>query len=233
MVPMDEVNRKENLVYFFPGHGPPLIEQQFWKITEDKKMLQKKITGVLVAIMMSAILFTSSAMVLATGNDDHGGGGGGGGQGKGGRLKAKGSITAVDLGTASVTISDKRTGQLVTVITDSNTRIRKDSNKNATLADLLVGDRADARYDANFLASEISAKSAKIEGTLTAVDLGASTITITPLGGGPVVLNVTSATKIQRNELHVPLSALKVGDAAEARFDATTMNASKVETSGL
>lgn len=194
-------------------------------------MIQKKFVGVLIAIITSAILFTSSAMVLATGHDDHGGGGGG--QGKGGRLKAKGTITSVDQGASSVTISDRRTGQLVTVTTDSNTRIRKDKNDSATLADLAIADRADARYDASLLASEITAKGGKIEGTLTAVDLGASTITITPLGGSPVMLSVTTTTKVERNELHVSLSDLKVGDAAEARFDAATMNASKVETSGL
>src|SRR5262245_27244175 len=145
-------------------------------------MLQKKLMRMLIAVMVSAILFTSSGMAIA----DHGGGGGGGGKGHGGRLKAKGTITSIDLGASSVTISDRRTGQLVTVFADSNTQIRKDDNHNATLADLAVGDRAEARYDANFLASEIKAKGGKIEGTLTAIDLGNSTVTITPLGGTPV-----------------------------------------------
>lgn len=193
-------------------------------------MLQKGLNVyVMIAIFMGAILMT--ATLQASGADDpahHGGGGGGS------MLKAKGRIAAVDVAGSSVTISDNRTGALVQVFADASTEIRKNNIKNAAVADLTVGDRVEARYDAaSFVAKEIRAKSAKVEGTLTMVDLAANTVTITPLGGTPVVLNVTPATKIERNEIHVTLGQLVVGDAAEAKFDATTMNASKIETTGL
>ena len=197
-------------------------------------MLNRILKGLSLIVVFAAImLLMAPANILATGNDDHGGGGGG--QGGGGSIaKAKGSIAAMDLAAGSLTISDRRTGQLVTVTADASTQIRKNNDKNALLSDLAVGDRAEVRFDStSFLAISIRAKSAKVEGLLTAVDLSASTVTITPLGGSPVALNVTAATKIQRNEIHVPLSALVVGDAAEARFDASTMTASKLETTGI
>ena len=196
-------------------------------------MFNRLLKGLTLTAVFAVLMFTLTTAALATGiADDHGGGGG---RSHGGsELKTKGSIAAIDLGAGSVTVSDRRTGALVTVFADASTEIRKNGNKNALLSDLAIGDRVDARYDrTSFLARRIDAKSAKVEGVLTAVDLGAGTVTITPLGGSPVVLNVTAGTKIERNEIHVPLSALQIGDAAEAKFDATTMIATKVETTGI
>lgn len=73
-------------------------------------------------------------------------------------------------------------------------------------------------------------KAGRVEGTLTA--LGASSVTITPRNGNAVTVQVTGSTKIERNGRHVPFTALKVGDRAEARFDPATGVATKVESVG-
>lgn len=70
----------------------------------------------------------------------------------------------------------------------------------------------------------------KVEGTITAV--GASSVTIQARSGGQVTVGVTAATKIERNDRHVSLSAFKVGDRGEALFNPTTKVASKVEAVG-
>ena len=198
-------------------------------------MFSRLLKGFTIVAVFAALMFAMAPAVLASHGADDQGGDTSGGSGHGGsEMKAKGSIAAIDLAAGSITVSDKRTGALITILADSSTEIRKNNNHNALLSDLAIGDRVDARFDrTTFVARRIVAKSAKVEGTLTAVDLAANTVTITPLGGSPVVLNVTAATKIERNEMHVSLSALVIGDAAEAKFDATTMNASKVETTGL
>lgn len=153
--------------------------------------------------------------------------GGGGGGGKDGR--AKGLITAVDTVAGTLTINDRKAGS-VTVTVTSATQLRKDSKKNVTLAMVFVGDSADARYDSQTLvASRIDVKSAKVEGTITAIDLTAQTVTIQPLVGNAVTVQATAATKIERNELHATLADFIIGDRGEAQYNAGTMIASKIE----
>ncbi len=69
----------------------------------------------------------------------------------------------------------------------------------------------------------------KIKGTLSAVDLVNSTVTVTPQFGSPATLNVTPATQIKRNGLAATLSDLVLGDRIEAKYDAATLNAIKIE----
>lgn len=71
---------------------------------------------------------------------------------------------------------------------------------------------------------------AKIEGTITAV--GPASVTIRTRSGVVRTVTVNAATKVERNDLHVALSAFKVGDRGEALFNTTTMIASKVEAVG-
>jgi hypothetical protein len=47
-----------------------------------------------------------------------------------------------------------------------------------------------------------------------------------------VTVKVTAQTRLQRNDVHVSLAAFKVGDAAEARIDAATGQAVKLEAIG-
>jgi len=181
----------------------------------------------ILAVIISLGTFSSVAIAdhgSGGGSEDHGGHGGGNGH----EAKAKGFIAAVDVNAGTITVSDRKNG-LVTVGVDSSTEIRKNGNKNATISDLTIGDRVDARYDpTTLIANRVRVKSAKVEGVLTAVDLGNSTVTITPSGGSPITLFVTADTKIERNEEHVTLADLQVGDLAEARFDGNT--AIKIET---
>ncbi len=75
-------------------------------------------------------------------------------------------------------------------------------------------------------------KGGRVQGTLTAVSLDGKTASITRLNGTTVTISVNAATKIERNGRRVPLSALKVGDRAQARFNPTTMIATKLESVG-
>jgi hypothetical protein len=76
------------------------------------------------------------------------------------------------------------------------------------------------------------ARAGRAEGTLTAVDTARMTATITRRNGTTVTVSVTLATKIERNGEHVPFSALKIGDHAQARFNPATMTATKLESVG-
>lgn len=76
------------------------------------------------------------------------------------------------------------------------------------------------------------ARPGRVEGTLTAVNTTNMTATITRRNSTAVTVFITPATKIERNDEHVPLSALKVGDHAQARFNPATMAASKLESVG-
>lgn len=71
---------------------------------------------------------------------------------------------------------------------------------------------------------------AKVEGTITAV--GSASVTIRTRSGVSRTLTVNAATKVERNDRHVELSAFKVGDRGEALFNSTTLLASKVEAVG-
>jgi hypothetical protein len=67
----------------------------------------------------------------------------------------------------------------------------------------------------------------RIEGTVTAVDAAAGTITIRSR-----VVQTNSQTKIERNGVRVRLSAIQVGDRGQARIPAGSTVASKVESVG-
>jgi len=106
----------------------------------------------------------------------------------------------------------------------------------ATLADLAVGMKAEADYDpVSLVADHIRARAAQqhqseVEGTVSAVDATAGTLSITPQHGGTdVALKTDSATRISRNGAVATLADIKVGDKAEARYDATTKVASRIE----
>ncbi len=150
------------------------------------------------------------------------------------QAKAKGNITAIDTVASTVTILDRKSGEEVTVTVDESTRIHKNNKEWATIEDLAVGDKADARYDIETLvAKRIQAKSAKVKdakvhGTIAAIDLTAQSVTIQPQEGDPVTVLVTNVTKIERKGAEATLAELVVGDHVNAKYNADTMEASKI-----
>jgi len=104
-----------------------------------------------------------------------------------------------------------------------------------TIADLAVGQHAESHFDpATNNAMRIDARvagshSLRVQGTVTAVDAAASTLTITPRTGSPVDLTTDSNTRISLDEAPATLGEIPVGAQAHARYDGTTLVASEIE----
>jgi hypothetical protein len=149
-----------------------------------------------------------------------------------GLYEIQGTIEGVDTTASTVTIASEEGGNSVTVKVDSSTVIER-NDAPATLADLLVGDKVEAKYDSTtMLASSIQteAEDSELYGTITAIDLTANTITITPeSGGSDVVLNVSNSTVFIKDDAVVAFTDMPVGDKVEAEYDSTSMIASKIE----
>ena len=143
--------------------------------------------------------------------------------------EAKGFVAAVDTVAGTVTIRTSSADVVLTV--DSATYIKRDRAV-ITLAGLVIGDKVEAKYNAvTMIASKIEAKlgSAEVKGVISAVDAVAGTVTITTKAGASVVLTVDSATYIKRDRAIVTLADLVVGDKVEAKYNAITLIASKIE----
>jgi|GEM_PF-4472400 ribosomal protein S11 len=180
----------------------------------------------LVAIAISALMLAFGIMAPQTTLAK-----GGHGSGKN-QVNAHGVITAIDTTLNTVTITDRR-GNAVTVNVTATTVIRKDWTKKATLADLVVGDMVNARYDTQTMnALRIDAKSPRVEGMITAIDLNAQSVTIQKWSGVAVTVFATAATKIERNDMQATLADFKIGDHGEAIYNAATMEAYKLEAWG-
>jgi hypothetical protein len=105
-----------------------------------------------------------------------------------------------------------------------------------TLADLAVGQHAESHFDPatnNAMRIDVrvadGAHSLRVEGTVTAIDPTASTLTITPHTGSPVDLTTDSHTRISLNEASATLADIPIGARAHARYDGTTLVASEIE----
>ncbi len=104
-----------------------------------------------------------------------------------------------------------------------------------TVADLAVGQHAESHFDpATNNAMRIDARvagshSLRVQGTVTAVDAAASTLTITPRAGSAVDLTTDSHTRISLDEAPATLGEIPVGAKAHARYDGTTLVASEIE----
>ncbi len=72
----------------------------------------------------------------------------------------------------------------------------------------------------------------KVEGAVAAIDVAGATVTVKPQAGAAVAVKVGPTTKVERNGKHAPLSALKVGDAAEAKLGSDGI-ALEVEATGV
>lgn len=140
--------------------------------------------------------------------------------------EVEGQVTAVTA--SSLTIMPEE-GAPVTLGTGASTVVILDGAP-STLSAIVVGDKARALYDTGTLiAIAIQAQSphhelAVVEGQVTAV--GASSLTITPEEGGgaaAVTLGTSSATQIFLDGAVSGLSAIAVGDRAQALYDSSTM----------
>jgi Fe-S cluster assembly scaffold protein SufB len=149
-----------------------------------------------------------------------------------GLYEIHGTVEAVDTTANTVTVASEEGGISVTLNVDTSTVIQRNGAP-ATLADLLVGDKVEAKYDsATMLASSIKTEveDSDFYGTIAALDLTANTITITPeSGGADVVLNVTNSTVFKKNDAVVAFADMVVGDKVEAEYDSVSMIASKIE----
>ncbi|MEI7844261.1 MAG: DUF5666 domain-containing protein [Chloroflexota bacterium] len=144
----------------------------------------------------------------------------------------KGLISAVDLATQSITITQKYGSAGVTIKVNTTTSIKR-SGLRVTLSSLQVGDLVEAKY--NFgtkLASKIEAKLNLVElkGVISAVDSSAGTLTVkNPKSAVEVTITVDATTLIKRLGLRVNLDALQVSDLVEAKYNPITGLANKIE----
>ena len=137
--------------------------------------------------------------------------------------RARGVIRAVDLAAGTVAIRT-RNDDTVVLKTNETTRIERNGEP-ARLDDLQPGDRASALYDpASLLAAEIVARGeevetlARVEGVISAVDTGASTLTILPVRD----LAAPSAVAPPEVTLHVNANTAITLDGSPAKLRRNT-----------
>ena len=135
--------------------------------------------------------------------------------------KVEGSVTAVNAAAGTVTIA----GTAVKV--NAASRIEVDGVHTTSLSGVQVGDRAEALVGTDGFAVTLEARAVvagapapatEVQGTVTAVDTAAGTITI-----GGAVVKVNAATRIERSgndDVPAALADFHVGDRAEARIGA-------------
>jgi len=159
------------------------------------------------------------------------------------QTEVEGIITAIDLAASTVTIQTQ-SGDLVDVTVGPNTEIER-NDQHVTLDAFQLGDRAEAKFNAEGAVIKLEAEIAgepdgndgddrggnsgsghggqltRVEGTITAIDVAASKVTIRTQSGTLVDVIAGPNTKIERNDVEVTLAAFQVGDRGQARFDAT------------
>ncbi len=155
-----------------------------------------------------------------------------------GLVKVEGTLTALTDTSATIRTSS---GVDVQFAITATTVLEK-NGMHVSLSAFTLGERAEAKFDAvtrNAYKLEAGddgngggnqTGSTQVEGIITEVT--ADSVSIRQQNGNIVTVLVDSNTKIERNDLHVLLNAFQVGDRGEARFDATSMLASKVEAVG-
>ncbi len=162
----------------------------------------------------------------------------------------EGTVTAVDpaAGTVGIRSAD---GTVTTVRAGAGTEVKR-HRVAATLAAFVVGDTGEALVGPDGVAVEIEGRSvpvsgggssgggghsgggqteSRVEGTATAVDPTARTVTVRTQAGAVVVVRVGAGAKVERNGREVALAAFRPGDAVEARVGADGL-ATKMEARG-
>jgi hypothetical protein len=152
-----------------------------------------------------------------------------------GEFEFEGTIAAVDTTLNTVTVASEEGGSTVVLKVDANTVYLRNGAP-ATQADLLVGDKVEAKYDSTtMLASSIKTEmeDGEVIGAITAIDATLGTVTILPDAGGSAVTVKTSlSTVFEKGGALVTLAALQVGDQAEAKYDSVTLVASLISVEG-
>ena len=143
-----------------------------------------------------------------------------------------GTITLI--GGSTVTIDPDGVAAPIVLNVTASTEIEVPGEDEATLADLLAGDRVKAKYEtASLNAIEIAVQAAKVQGEITALDAATKKVTVQPKVGDPVVLTVTGMTELEVwGKEPAEFADLKVGQWAKAEYNATTKEAYEIEVKG-
>lgn len=144
-----------------------------------------------------------------------------------------GAISAIAGSQVTITPSNG-TADLTLNVTDKT--MIEVNGEHAALGDLAIGMQVEAAFDpATLNAYSIEADSegeqddAHISGAVTAVDVGAGTLTLAPAAGDPVTLNVEASTEIEVNDVHGTLADIQVGMPARAEYDTATLLAKEIK----
>ncbi|MGE5233119.1 MAG: DUF5666 domain-containing protein [Acidobacteriota bacterium] len=157
---------------------------------------------------------------------------------QGGDPHSSGEVEGIASGASAtgLTVTPEH-GAAVTVTIDSTTQIELGDNHAGTAADIHDGDRVHVRYDTTtMLAQWIEVQGpetppptqAEVEGIASGVS--ASGLTVTPEEGTAVTLTIDSTTQIELGDGQTGTAAdIHDGDRVQARYDTTTMLASRIE----
>ncbi|MBU2009382.1 MAG: hypothetical protein KJ624_06075 [Chloroflexi bacterium] len=137
---------------------------------------------------------------------------------------------------STVTIDPDGDAAAIVLNVTASTEIEVPGKDEATIADLLAGDRVKAKYEtASLNALEIEVEAAKVQGEITALDATATPkkVTIKPKTGDAVVLTVTAMTELEVwGKEPAEFADLKVGQWAKAEYNATSNEAYEIEVRG-
>ena len=144
--------------------------------------------------------------------------------------KVEGVIRHLDEGKKTLTITSIGNEEITLKVTGS-TRIKVEDRHGATFAALREGQEIETKYDvetkeAMKIEVEEEVANAEVEGTITAVNKEAKTVTIRSKRGTEVTYKVTSATKLEDVAI---FEQVRIGMKAEAKFDGATQELSKLK----
>jgi hypothetical protein len=130
-----------------------------------------------------------------------------------GAVDLTGTITALDMTAGTVQLTTDH-GTAVTLTVNSNTQLLLNGSK-TTITNLAVGDRAAALYQpSDKIALALAAatpRAGALSGAITALDLTAGTLAITPLTGMVQTVKLTPQTQYRLNGQRVSSDSLHTG----------------------
>ncbi len=135
--------------------------------------------------------------------------------------EVEGVIKSVDKDKKSVTITAEKSGDLTIGVTEA-TKIEMEDEDAASFSSLREGQEIEAKYDVETkeaLKIEVGEEEAKaeFEGTVTAVDNSAKTVTIRAKNGTEAIYKVTASTKLELGGVGT-FEGLKSGMKVEAKI---------------
>lgn len=140
-----------------------------------------------------------------------------------------GTVESVDTVANTIVVASEEGGSSVKLNVAASTVILR-NHVAATLADLVVGDKVEAKYNsATMLASLIKTEVEDGDLTGSVVAVTANSVTVHPASGANVVLKVVASTVFLGEDVVIDITNLRIGDLVEAEYDSTTLVASKIE----